>query len=128
MDRNDLIETLAGIEHQRWADWQKYLHSVGLRVTEANIGESAFYGTLLDAALQPGALVLPAERVEGWERQILMPYAQLSEAEKESDREQVMRYRPVLVEFVAAWLDDQEWLTNDRDLDALIKAWREAMT
>lgn len=113
MERNDLIETLAGIEHQRWADWQKYLHSTaGPDPTHSG----------------QGALLLMPELVKGWERQILTPYAQLSEAEKESDREQVMRYWPVLVEFVAAWLDDQEWMWSDADLDALIKAWREEMT
>jgi hypothetical protein len=25
---SDLVETLAAIEHERWADWQKWVHKV----------------------------------------------------------------------------------------------------
>lgn len=35
---------------------------------------------------------MPAELVEKWERQIATRYAELSETEKESDREQVRKY------------------------------------
>ena len=27
LDNTELMERLAAIEHERWADWQKYLHS-----------------------------------------------------------------------------------------------------
>lgn len=70
---SDLFEKLAAIEHERWAHWQKYMHGV--------------CSTGVD-----GALVIPVQFVEGWERQINTPYAELSEAEKESDRDQVRRY------------------------------------
>ncbi|EXG81178.1 hypothetical protein [Cryptosporangium arvum] len=72
-----LLEELAAVEHERWAHWQRYLHSRGERAAD-------------------GSLVLPAELVERWERQIATPYAELSEAEKTSDREQVLRYLPVI--------------------------------
>lgn len=73
MTEYQLIEQLAAIEHQRWADWQDYLH----RVCEPQ---------------RDGSLVIPAMFVARWERQIATPYADLTEREKESDREQVRRY------------------------------------
>ena len=69
----DLVEALAAIEHERWADWQRWMHEQCHRTSG-------------------GELVIPAALVERWERQIATPYADLSEREKESDREQVRRY------------------------------------
>lgn len=73
-----LIETLAAIEHERWSHWQRHMHSCGLRQPD-------------------GSLLLPADLVQRWERQMATAYCDLSEAEKESDREQVQRYIEVLV-------------------------------
>lgn len=70
---SELYEKLAAIEHERWADWQRYLHS---KCAQVNTGD----------------LIIPASLVEQWERQIATPYANLSEKEKDSDREQVDRY------------------------------------
>lgn len=67
------LERLAAIEHERWAHWQKYLHQQCKRLAD-------------------GSLVIPAELVVRWTRQIETAYADLSEVEKESDREQVRRY------------------------------------
>jgi hypothetical protein len=68
-----IYEQLAAIEHERWADWQRYMHSLCTRNDD-------------------GTLTIPAQSVENWERQIATPYADLSEREKDSDREQVDRY------------------------------------
>lgn len=76
---HDLIEKLADVEHQRWADWQRYLHSLCTPLL-TNTGEDS------------GDRIIPARFVAHWERQIATPYADLSEIEKESDREQVRRY------------------------------------
>lgn len=62
-----LREKLATIEHERWSDWQNYTHKVYL---EGNFQEFMLR----------------------WQRQINTPYAELSEAEKASDMEQVDRY------------------------------------
>jgi hypothetical protein len=51
-------EALANLEHEQWAHWTKYML----------------------ANLTP-------ENIERWKRQIETPYDQLSEAEKDSDRE-----------------------------------------
>ena len=76
-----IYEKLAAIEHERWADWQKYMHS---KCVEAD-GEGMF-------------VCFPATDYRHWERQIETAYAYLSEKEKDSDREQVDRYWPLLEE------------------------------
>lgn len=73
---DDLREQLAVIEHERWAHWQRYMHSLCTRTDD-------------------GSLVIPARSVEHWERQIDTAYGDLTEAEKSSDREQVDRYWPL---------------------------------
>jgi hypothetical protein len=77
MSEAELIEKLAAIEHERWASWQGWLHSHA---------EPQFRGE------SKKALLLSASYVENLERRIATPYDQLSEAEKQSDRDQVMRY------------------------------------
>jgi hypothetical protein len=82
-DRNkegldELLETLASIEHERWSHWQRYVHS-----------KCTPHG-------DDGALVIPAELVKRWERLIATSYSELTEKEKDSDREQVHRYLPLI--------------------------------
>jgi hypothetical protein len=74
-----LIEKLANVEHERWSHWQRYLHSK----CEPN---------------SDGSLVIPANLAEQWKSQMNTPYSALSESEKESDREQVRRYLPIIAE------------------------------
>ena len=68
-----LKEKLAALEHERWAHWQKWMHGVCTRNED-------------------GSLTIPAVLVERWERQIATLYEDLSEREKDSDREQVNCY------------------------------------
>jgi len=77
-----LVENLASVEHDRWAHWQRYMHSKAERRPD-------------------GSLILPAELVERWETQISTSYTNLSDAEKESDREQVRRYLPLIAAALA---------------------------
>lgn len=72
-----LAEELAALEHQRWAHWQRYIHEKGRRQTD-------------------GSLLLPADLVSQWERQIDTPFDELTNEEKDSDREQVRKYLPLL--------------------------------
>lgn len=76
---NELLETLASIEHERWSHWQRYVHS-------KCVPQGA-----------DGALLIPAELVMRWEKQIETRYSELAEAEKESDREQVRKYLPLII-------------------------------
>jgi hypothetical protein len=79
-----LLEELAALEHERWAHWQNYVHTQGQRRPD-------------------GSILLPANLVERWERQINTPYKDLTNEERESDREQVQRYFPLLTQ----WLSKQ---------------------
>ena len=72
-----LLDQLADIEHARWAHWQGYMHSKGLRQPD-------------------GSLLLPPNLVAQWDRQIATPFSELTEAEKESDRDQVRKYLPTI--------------------------------
>jgi|FEC22Drversion2_1045045.scaffolds.fasta_scaffold04493_2 hypothetical protein len=81
-----LVDELAALEHQRWAHWQQYVHEKGERRPD-------------------GSLVLPAELVARWQRQIDTAYEDLSNEEKESDREQVQKYLPIL----KRWLQQSRW-------------------
>lgn len=83
-----LIEKLAAVEHERWSQWQRYVHSKCIRQPD-------------------GSLLLPADLVARWEKQIAMKYAELSDTDKERDREQVCRYLPL----IASALADQDRLT-----------------
>lgn len=78
--RDELIEELAAIEHERWAHWQAYLHQQCQRNPD-------------------GSLTIPADLVSRWSMQMATPYAELSDAEKQSDREQVVRYLPIVEMF-----------------------------
>ena len=72
--KSELFEKLADIEHQRWSDWQKYCHKI-LR--------EHYLSFMVESVL------------ERWDRQIATPYKDLSE--KDSDREQVMRYWHLII-------------------------------
>jgi hypothetical protein len=73
------MENLASIEHERWAHWQRYMHSKGERRPD-------------------GSMVIPADLVAQWSRQIETPYEALTPDECESDREQVRRYLPAVID------------------------------
>lgn len=79
-----LLEILASIEHERWAHWQRYVHE---RCTPVG---------------QEGDLVIPGELVKRWVREMNTPYSELPEEQKESDREQVRKYLPVILDALDA--------------------------
>jgi hypothetical protein len=70
---NKLFEELASRQHSIWANWQKYMHSRCIRNKN-------------------GSLTIPQNLVAHWERQIETCYENLTQKEKDSDREQVKRY------------------------------------
>ena len=76
-----LVEQLAAAEHERWSHWQSFLHE--------------------QCVEQPdGSLMIPPHLVDRWSSQLSTSYENLSEEEKESDREQVRRYLPIILSAV----------------------------
>lgn len=79
MTKDELREKLAEIEHERWADWQTWVHKV--------INEGV-EGTTLE------------QFMERWDKQINTPYGKLSRPEQESDLAQVDRYWPLIEQYI----------------------------
>jgi Fe-S cluster biosynthesis and repair protein YggX len=78
----DLREVFAAIAHDAWAGWMKYLFE------KCHTADAA--------PLCGKEVVIPAELVERWTRQLNTPYADLPENEKESDRKEADKYLGVL--------------------------------
>lgn len=76
-----LLEVVAAKQHEIWAHWQRYLHD---KCEMTEIG-----------------LLIPPELVNRWDRQIRTAYADLSETEKESDREQARKIILAVGEFLS---------------------------
>lgn len=82
----ELREKLAAIEHERWSDWQKYVHS---KLTEDVRFENGQY-------FSTGNRIMNVKDFAHWESQIARPYEKLTDAEKASDMAQVDRYWPLI--------------------------------
>lgn len=87
---DELIEKLAAIEHERWADWQKWM-----------IGSAGTDTTPRYKFNEDGSITIPAVLIKAWRRQINTSYKDLTDNEKQSDRDQVMRYWPLIQEHTA---------------------------
>jgi len=90
MTKDELIEQLSDKEHASWARWMQYLFS---QCETYMVGDS---------------LVIPGRLVRHWRRQIETPYAELSEKEKQSDREEVAHILPI----IEAWYLSQAMATG----------------
>lgn len=110
MSKDELIEKLADIEHQRWGDWQRWVHECTDLVEYTDS----------DGITRTGQ-VIPNGPWLRWERLIATDYADLPEHSKQSDRDQAMRYWPMIVDFVTEWLED-------RHAKYAAAAWREDMS
>jgi len=66
---DQLREALAAQEHARWSRWMRWMFDCGTYNPD-------------------GTWTMPADKVERWTRQMNTPYAELSEREKDSDREE----------------------------------------
>jgi len=69
-------EKIAKTQHDIWAHWMKYLFSC--------------------CDVYNGIHVLNSNKVRRWKRQMETPYNELTEAEKESDREQADKILKIL--------------------------------
>jgi len=74
---DELIEELADVQHAIWAHWMRYMFTCGQ------------FGA-------DGTWHMPAFKAERWKRQMATNYADLTEREKDSDREQARKVIAVL--------------------------------
>ncbi len=93
LESDGLLEELAAVEHERWSHWQRYLHE------QCEPGSD-------------GSLIIPANQARRWSTQMNTPYHQLSREERESDREQVRRYLPIIARGIGEVLVDCEEQPN----------------
>jgi hypothetical protein len=77
MTQENLIELLADKEHDSWSRWMQYLFSK----CEVN---------------PDGSLTIPSGYVAALQKQIDTPYSQLSEREKQYDRDEVALILPIM--------------------------------
>ncbi len=103
MNKDELREKLAAIEHERWSDWQQWMHDRGT-VQEAHTPT---------IPIMPGDVVFERDVIMGWQRQIETPYEGLSLQEQRSDMQQVDRYWSLIVETFAAWIASEGCLSSD---------------
>ena len=72
MSYANILEELAALEHDRWSRWMRYLLTKGQKNPDGSF------------TIAPGS-------VAHWERQQALMYCDLSEREKESDRQEARR-------------------------------------
>ena len=65
----DILEELAALEHDRWSRWMRYLFTKGQEHPD-------------------GSFTIDADSVSRWKQQQALIYRELSEREKESDRQE----------------------------------------
>lgn len=107
----ELTEQLADIEHQRWSDWQSYLHSK-LTYSEYQKDGKNYACYILDAC-----------DFEHWSRQIDTEYQSLTEKEKNSDRKQVDRYMPIIKQFLLTSIKEVQEKTRKEMIKEIIKKY-----
>lgn len=71
------FEDLSCLEHDQWSKWMRYLFCM----CEKN---------------SDGTITIPKDLVDRWERQTNTHYSDLSEKEKDSDREQAKKVLEIL--------------------------------
>lgn len=78
------IEQAAAEQHEIWSHWMKYLFSQCKELEMELPNDSV--------KVKTGNLIIPVEKVERWRLQMNTPYSQLSEKEKQSDRDIVKQF------------------------------------
>jgi hypothetical protein len=118
----ELREQLAALAHEQWSGWMRYLFEKCY---------SDHHGM---------AVVMPRESADRWRRQMNTPYAQLPEAEKDSDRKEADRVLALLPHLAAVesrlraleaeMREELDFLnrTTARPNPARIVAWADKLT
>lgn len=86
-----VLEKLAAVQHEIWCHWMDHLFRNG--VFDVNTPEYRF--------------ILPKKVINRWQRQMGTAYADLSENEKESDREQARKVMEVIKDYRPNDVEDE---------------------
>jgi len=97
MSEQELIEQLADKEHAGWAHWMDYLFS-----------RCPF--------TEKGDAIIPRELVARWKQQVKTPYADLTEQEKKSDRDEVAHILPIIDERISQEIDTRNKAYAERNM------------
>lgn len=88
-DNIELREELSDLAHRQWTGWMRYLFSKGIKNED-------------------GSFTIPAWAVERWERQVNTDYENLSESEKDSDRNEADKFINVFENYLARCEEEHE--------------------
>lgn len=117
MRHQEAREALAELAHNQWIGWMEWQFKKGI-VIGAD-GMSAHPG-------DPDAkMIIPEWAVARWYRQMNTPYAQLSEAEKESDRAEADKMLAIFNEYFPPLLPIGNLENFEQDAADLDIAFRE---
>ena len=97
---NDMREELAELAHKQWSGWMDYLFSKCIAPT---VGE----------------LIIPKWAVERWKRQANTPYEELSNDEKNTDRDEADKFLALFDTEITRLRSHIKGLEKDRDHQAL---------
>ena len=107
--KDELIECLAARQHQ-------IIGMTKLRIAALGRGKDGSYDVLF-----------PKWSIDDLMRDAQTPYELQDKRNKESDRAQVQRYWPLIVEFVAEWVASHPEAVR-RGPRAVARVWREEMS
>ncbi len=96
MNKNEFIEKLSSLEHDRWCSWQKYLHSCCVKNED-------------------GSLTIPKILAERWEYEMNTKYKDLPYEIQESDRKEVYKMFSTINEYL------QHQLEEDKVIEDILK-------
>lgn len=120
MNKADLIEALADIEHERWRKHQRRIHDTSFEIEEPIILPGDYRQT------EPGALVIEAPRAKYWQVMAETPYAGLAEPYKQEIRDHIGESWPLIVDFFAEWIEGY-WGIEAPETAAMVACLREDM-
>lgn len=88
-----LREKIASVQHAIWAHWMKHMF------TQGNYNAD-------------GSWTMPADKVERWSRQMNTDYSDLTDKERERDRDQADKVLPGLAPLSLTDVELEEWVNG----------------
>ena len=94
----EFVEKGADLEHSRWSKWQKYMHGFCIEqtITPPETANMSYQ-----------AMTFPKRLFDRWQKQINTKYKNLTEKEKDSDREQVKDYIPLFKQSHISFIESE---------------------